>query len=295
MFQGAKDEARRACAAFGFGRYRARHAEAPRPTFARPICQLVTAAQFREPEYARCAAALRLPLVLHRKQWEFAVTLQALDAAGLLRPGARGLGFGVGAEPLPAAFAALGCEVVLTDLDPEEARRRGWSETPATDLSAYNRDGVCDQELFARRARWTAVDMNAVPEDLRRGEFDFVWSSCALEHLGSLESGARFVLSSLECLRPGGMAVHTTEYNASSNRFTYDHAPTVLFRERDVEALLAACREAGAAATFTPFSGDEPADRHVDPPPHTGLPHLKLRLGRFVSTSVSLVLRKTTR
>ena len=222
------------------------------------------------------------------------VRRQALDAAGVLRAGARGLGFGVGAEPLPAALAARGCELLLTDLDPEEARRRGWSETPGEDLSAYNRDGVCDPELFARRVRWTAVDMNAVPDRLRRGEFDFVWSSCALEHLGSLEAGARFVLNSLDCLRPGGMAVHTTEYNASSNRFTYDHAPTVIFRERDVEALLAACREAGAETAFTPFPGDGPEDRHVDPPPHTGLPHLKLRLGRFVSTSVALVLRKAT-
>ena len=35
------------------------------------------------------------------------------------------------------------------------------------------------------------VDMRAIPTDLRG--FDFAWSSCALEHLGSLGAGMAFV------------------------------------------------------------------------------------------------------
>ena len=43
----------------------------------------------------------------------------------------RGLGFGVGREPLVALFASLGCEVMATDLEPERAERPG-GPTPVT-------------------------------------------------------------------------------------------------------------------------------------------------------------------
>ena len=36
------------------------------------------------------------------------------------------------------------------------------------------------------------VDMNHVPADLA-GRFDIVWSACALEHLGSIANGLRFM------------------------------------------------------------------------------------------------------
>ena len=40
----------------------------------------------------------------HRKQWEFCYILQALCRAGVMRVSARGLGFGVGREPLVAVL-----------------------------------------------------------------------------------------------------------------------------------------------------------------------------------------------
>ena len=64
--------------------------------------------------------------------------------------------------------------------------------------------------------RFRAVDMNDIPPDLRG--FDFTWSSCALEHLGTLRAGADFVVEQMTCLRPGGVAVHTTEYLAVLRR-----------------------------------------------------------------------------
>ena len=51
--------------------------------------------------------------------------------------------------------------------------------------------------------------MNAVPDDL--GRFDLVWSSCALEHLGTPQAGLDFIMRTLDLLEPGGLAVHTTE------------------------------------------------------------------------------------
>ena len=67
--------------------------------------------------------------MLHRKMWEWLFICEALFERGMLRPGRRGLGFGVGKEPLVALFASMGVEVLATDLDPERAREQGWTET----------------------------------------------------------------------------------------------------------------------------------------------------------------------
>jgi hypothetical protein len=49
------------------------------------------------------------PLVMHRKMWEWLFIAEALHEREMLEPGRRGLGFGVGREPLVALFAARGC------------------------------------------------------------------------------------------------------------------------------------------------------------------------------------------
>ena len=39
------------------------------------------------------------------------------------------------------------------------------------------------------------------------GQFDFVWSACAFEHLGSILNGLEFVVNSVKCLKPGGVVL----------------------------------------------------------------------------------------
>jgi hypothetical protein len=75
--------------------------------------------------------------------------------------------------------------------------------------------------------------MNHMPNDLK--DFDFVWSSCSIEHLRSIEAGTLFMETG--CLRPGGVAVHTTEYNVSSNEDTLMAGSAVIFRRRDLVAM----------------------------------------------------------
>ena len=76
------------------------------------------------------------------------------------------------------------------------------------------------------------MDRNAIDADLE-GQDDLVWSASAFEHLGSFMHGLEFVINSVKCLKPGGVAVHTTEFNCSSDADTLDNASTVLFRKRD--------------------------------------------------------------
>ena len=70
----------------------------------------------------------------------------------------------------------------------------------------------------------------------------------------------------MRCLRPGGVAVHTTEYNVSSNEDTLETGGTVLFRRRDVDDLERRLRDAGHSIDIDYTEGTTPADLHVDVP-----------------------------
>ena len=208
------------------------------PSLADPVSQPCTASQFAEADYARWCAAIGEPVRLHRKQWEFCYILQALETRGMLAPGKRGLGFGVGREPLVAAIAARGCDVTATDLPADAARAHFWADSDqhASGLSLLNERDLCPPEAFAARVRYEPADMRDVPPHLTG--YDFTWSACAFEHLGSLGAGIDFVLASLRCLKPGGVAVHTTEYSVRDGWRTRDHGATVIYRRRDLESAL---------------------------------------------------------
>lgn len=255
---------------------------------------LCTQAQLESEPFQKWAVQLREPqhVPWHRKVWEWAYITQALHERNLLKAGARGLGFAVGREPLSAFFANYGCAIVATDLFEEQARQAGWVETNqyAANVESLNTRGFCDPELFRQRVIFRHVDMNAIPDDLRG--FDFIWSSCSLEHLGSLNRGEQFIYKSLECLRPGGIAVHTTEFNISSNSRTLDRGPTVLFRKRDLHRIANRLRREGHTIDLLLQDGQGVADKYVDPPPYKQEVHLKLLLDKYVVTSVGLIIQK---
>lgn len=230
--------------------------------------------------------------IIHRKMWEWLYISEAISERGMLSPGHSGVGFGVGNEPLVALFASSGCEVLATDLDPDRAFEAGWTRTGAEyagGLEELNPAGICDPHDFVRLVSYQNVDMNSIPHDL--GEFDFCWSSCALEHLGSLEAGIDFVFKSLGCVKPGGVAVHTTECNVSSDVDTIATGPTVLYRRRDLLELSKKLTNAGYRIAIDLSEGETPEDLHVDVPPLSDI-HLRTMLGEFVTTSVALVIEK---
>ena len=264
-----------------------------RATLEQPISQMCTAAQLDEPVYIEWCRRMGEAPTRHRKQWEFAFILRALEYYGALRPDARGLGFGVGIEPLSSLFAAAGCWVTATDLAADDNRAQVWSSTDqlGANLRQIHKPHLCDEERFFERVSYRAVDMNAIPEDLV--DFDFTWSSCAYEHLGSIKAGLEFFENSLKCLKPGGIAVHTTELNLSSNNVTLDHKNTVIFRRRDFEELAERLIAAGHEVMPITFdSGDSELDRVIDLPPYSHDHHLKLLLMRWVTTSFGMVVRK---
>lgn len=262
------------------------------PSLADPVSQLCTASQFAEASYADACAMMRMTPTLHRKQWEFVWILAAMRKAGLLRPGARALGFGVGREPLPAVMAAHDMEVMATDAPAEVVASAGWSSTnqhSESRIELYRAD-IVDRERFDRLVAFRPVDMNAIDPDLRG--YDLCWSSCCFEHLGSIRHGLDFVENSLATLKPGGMALHTTEFNLASDDDTFESRGTSLFRRQDMLQLAQRLGEAGHEVwplNFHPGLGE--VDEHIDLPPFA-MPHLKLALQRYVTTSFGIAVRR---
>ena len=255
---------------------------------------LCTRSQLESLAFRYWIGSLKTPFVLRRKDWEFAFILQALYERDCLQPGKRGLGFAVGEEAIPSLLASMGCDVVATDLDPNDSRAQAWAETAqlATSLDKLRRPEICPDNEFVRRVSYRHVDMNEIPVDLR--DFDFTWSSCSFEHCGSIRQGLNFINNQMACLKPGGIAVHTTEFNLTHEDETIEEGMTVMFRRRDIDELVCSLEEAGHYVEPVSYVlGQTKDDQAVDIFPYTSIPHLKLLLfDRYISTSIALIVRK---
>lgn len=171
----------------------------------------------------------------HRKQHEMAYIPYVVQQLGLCGKNKRGLVFAAGREPLPSLFACQGgCSILATDFDPAAAARTGWTSTGQWSgrREELFRDEICkNKTFFDDRVEYRTADMNHIDPALH-GQFDFVWSTCSVgefllcfwwrycyllaaltlflvEHVGSILLGQRFVLNSLDLLKPGGVAIHT--------------------------------------------------------------------------------------
>lgn len=242
----------------------------------------VTQLDFFQPWFYERTKELNAARKLHRKLWEHCSIAQVYkDRIG---SGGRALGFGVGKEGLPAWLAARGCQVVATDRPDAGV----WLERQhARSAEELRFDGICDQDLFRENVRYEAADMNAIPQAYH-GQFDFVWSSSCFEHLGSIEHGLRFFLEQLKCLKPGGIAAHTTEYQWEGRQC--ESTDLSLFQAQHLQSLMHRVKQQGDRlwpVDLTP--GDLPADVYVDVPPYHMEPHLNLSIGPFKFTSVLLI------
>ena len=258
--------------------------------FASNICRIE---DFLHPDYHRiCDEQLRETPRFHRKQWEWAVITHTLRQHRKLGPQCRGLGFGVGTEPLSSIFVSYGCTILGTDaplnnIDPS------WAVTNehSSSITTMYHERILPRVAFEAKCNFLELDMNntsTIPTD-----YDFHWSSCVIEHLGGLDHAITFLIESATRLAPGGIAVHTTEFNLTSDTQTYDGSDTCIFRMKDFQLL--DTKLAAAGITLLPMvfdPGSHPYNYHVDIPPYQSQVHTRLMLGGYASTSVVLVIHK---
>lgn len=252
-----------------------------------------SSADFFHPEFHRLCGLMGVGVGYHRKLWEWVFI--AHHVMKVVEIGTRGLGFGVGSEPMAGMFAREGVLVTATDAPHEIGLASGWDsgDQLASGLAAIPSLGM-DRAQFERQVEFRECDMNAICPDLT--DYDFCWSSCALEHLGDLQAGLDFIRNSVATLRPGGVAVHTTEYNLGSNDRTIAEGPCVLYRRRDLDALAAELEAEGhTVEPFVAAPDSSVIDGFVDMPPYVHTPHLKLLYDGFVTTSAGLVIHKAVK
>jgi hypothetical protein len=243
--------------------------------------------------YQLLCSKLGLPIVYHRKHWEWVFICHKLMQYKRLQPHMKGLGFGVGIEPLPSYLASLGCQLMLTDAPPEISRDWIGSNQHANDLRKLHRNELIDETTFTERCQFSYLDMNnyaSIPSG-----YDFHWSSCVIEHLGGLDAGIRFIEESVSKLAVGGVAVHTTEFNMTSSTETLDHPATCIYRKSDLMGMKNHLERLGYFVEPLVFDpGMLPPNYYVDMPPYKHDVHLRLMLDRFVSTSIGLVIQRRT-
>lgn len=255
--------------------------------------ELCKAKDWQTDWFKRWVKELNEPARFHRKQWEFVYVMQALWERGCIARGKKGLVFAVGTEPGPSVFVNYGCDILATDIFPEQGKEKGWTQGDQLcfGIESLNKRGLTDEATLRKHVQYRAVDMNSIPGDLKG--FDFNWSSCSFEHLGSIKKGLNFLKNQLNTLKPGGWAVHTTEFNISSDDQTLDNCDTVIFRRRDIEKLAKDLRAKGHYVEELDYSlGGLPEDFMVDTWPHTEDVHLKLQLNEYVVTSIGLIIQK---
>jgi len=203
--------------------------------------------------------------------------------------------------------------VTITDLPHAEAQAqaqahahaRGWVQSGqhVDGLAAAHMPHLVSQAVFNANVTHAFVDMNAIPKTFQ--DYDFCWSTCAMEYLGSIERGLAFVKNALATLRPSGLGVHTMEFNVEADGPTIDNWVTVLFQRKHLEALATDLRARGHyVAAFNFDAGTQPMDQFIDIPPwphdlppessaQLGNPyHLKVGIDGFVSTCFGIIIIK---
>jgi hypothetical protein len=266
-------------------------------SFTTAMSQVAAGAHAGDASYLRWLELLDERNIYHRKSWEWCFIMESLDRHHVLRPGQRVLGFGVGREPIVPALAALGVTVVATDQPSGQAGAWSTSGQHASELDAIRRPSVCPDDRFTQLVSFEPVDMTAIPAYLRG--FDGLWSSCCFEHLGSPDAGFDFVMDAMDCLRPGGVAVHTTEFDCVDHVDLAAHGSVeagdyvCFYRARDLRRLVRRLRGAGHLVRCNYYvSSSHPAERKIDVQPYTHDPHMRLRVGDRVMTSFGLEVVK---
>jgi len=96
----------------------------------------------------------------------------------------------------------------------------------------------------------------------------------------------------MDYLKPGGFAVHTTEFNVSSNDSTIDNENIALYRRKDIERIVKTLKHNKHNIDVDFSTGTLPHDLFVDVPPYDQDPHLKLKIESYTATSIGLIIQK---
>jgi SAM-dependent methyltransferase len=255
-----------------------------------------------------------------RKSWEIAMTLRSLGDFGAVREDAEILGVGAGREATIFWLTRHVRRVFATDL---YASEDAWSARDSGEGMLVRPQPLREMDWNPRRL--VVQHMSGLELSYDDASFDGIFSSGSIEHFGSLEDIRRSVAEMHRVLKPGGVCALATEFRLEgpsgipgTHLFSAEELNDVLFTGLDwrpaspldlsiSEATLAAPIDFAAMAAQVPkpprfdlrrrIGGLIGGGRVVRPAPEepeldTPFPHIVLRYGEYLWTSVHVALVK---
>lgn len=229
----------------------------------------------------------------HRKYWEIGFILYNLKILNLIQKNKKGLVFGCGIDPIIPALASQEVYVTATDQPLSTGLNSDWNLTNqyCSGLESFKiyDPKITTWDIIKSQIEFKEIDMNNIK--LPAYNYDFLWSSCSLEHLGSIENSINFILKSTETLKPGGYAIHTTEYDWHDNR-QVDDPKNCIFNKNSFVTMSKKIKQLGHHLYPIDFSiGEQAEDRHIDAYPFELKTHLKLKVGIQHLTSIGFIIK----
>jgi hypothetical protein len=198
-------------------------------TLAAPVSQVCTRGQIEDAAYARAAASLGLGGEGGLHAWRLAYAYRVLESYGVIQSGARGLGYMIEPDSLPARLAADGCGIIAAA---HAGEVQGKKRLTSLDDLRYTHVG--SHERLHEDVAVRTMDDWTIPEDF--GDFDFCWSTGAIELLASKHDAIQFIKGSLRPLKIGGLAVHVLPFDAATSVQAYGEGGP-FFTRGDIERL----------------------------------------------------------
>jgi len=249
------------------------------------LCELANPAKWDNPEWMVLLRSLGLSddrLAMHRKPYELTQFLYGCTKLGVLTSDASVVSIGAGHEIVLYWLANHVNRVVATDLyEGYWTELRGREGDPSV---------LARPDAFApfpyRRDRLTFMKMDGRQLDFPDNTFDIAYSLSSIEHFGGMTGASQTIREMTRILKPGGMLVLATEY-ALAGPPAED-----VFQPHEIHELIS---QPGLELV-------EPLDELVwkryrsvpvdlaSNPYRT--PHMVVRIGDTIFTSVMLFLRK---
>jgi ubiquinone/menaquinone biosynthesis C-methylase UbiE len=221
--------------------------------------------------------------IYHRKAWEWAQGLYALDQLGLLHEDATAMGVGTGTEQVIFYLANRITMVTATDI---------YGQGDFVGMTAHA-DMLTTPEKYAkipfRRDHLTVTYMDGTDLEYPDEHFDFAFSFSSIEHFGSHEAAAQAVREMGRVIKTGGAVIITTELILNGPRYLDYFRPSDLFQHLVNDSGLSLLEDID-------FSLSDQTLAHPVDYSHSGFnyvkPHVICQLGSIYWTSVCLVLLK---
>jgi FkbM family methyltransferase len=223
----------------------------------------------------------------HRKQWEIAMAIRTLADYGVLRPDAEILGVGAGTETTIFWLTRLVRRVFATDLylDPGT-----WEDVASK--SMLSEPEFVSFEWNPRRL--VVQHMNALDLRYEDNSFDGIFSTSSIEHFGTPADVASAAQEMYRVLRPGGILSLATEFRLEGP--SPGVPGTLMFDSEELSEWIVGDRGWTLLSPLDLTVSERTADTEVlFESVLSGvarLPHVVLRMGAHVWTSVHLALRK---